>query len=227
MSKDRSPRLVYSNDGAWLAAAAGENGLVFRRMPQPTDVESRGTIRLPANLLGISAAERQASDAAAAAGPAVYDLNQPLKLIGHDGAVTGVAFAPDGEIAATSGRDGTVRLWNPRGGAVDKSQADLVWRDAAKAGALAWSPDAHTLAVATADAVRLWNTRNNVEMIRLPNRGGKIHRLAFSPDGTYLALASRDWTVLVWDLPRSGSNWPSTGTRPASTQSRTRRMARV
>jgi WD40 repeat protein len=175
--------LSFSADGAWLAAATGENGLVFGRLARPAPDEPRKSLRAKAD------ADR-----------AGFDLANPLRLSGHNGPVTGIAFAPGGQLAATSGTDATVRLWNPQGGAVDKSRPDIVLRDIPRAAALAYSPDGRCLAVGTSDSIRLWNIRDGVEIARLANRSGDITCLAFSPDGELLASASRDWPILIWSV---------------------------
>jgi WD40 repeat protein len=173
--------LAFSPDGDWLAAAAGERGLVFNRIVRTAADDSQKTIRPTGN-----------------ANTAHYDLSHPRYLSGHDGPVTGIAFAPTGQLSATSGADGTVRLWDPRGGVVDKTRPDVVVREAPRAAALAYSPEGRYLAVGSSDSIRLWDSRGGVEMGRLENRSGDINRLTFSPDGSHLASAGRDWPILIW-----------------------------
>jgi WD40 repeat protein len=175
--------LSFSADGAWLGAASGENGIVFGRRVRPVRDESQ------------TAGNRGEEDAAS------YDLANPHRFSGHDGAVAGIAFSPDSKSVATGGADGTVRLWNPeQGGIVDKSQPDVVLWDLPRAAALAYSPNSSTLAIGTSDSIRLWNIRDGVETARLTNRSGEITRLTFSPDGEHLASASRDWPILIWSV---------------------------
>ena len=174
--------LAFSSDGAWLAATTGEQGFLFNRV-----------VRDPA----LDAKKSRPHARVELAG---YDLANPRRLSGHDGLVSGIGFSPSGDLTATSGADGTVRLWETRGGIVDKTQPDVVVREIPRSAALAYSPDSRRLAVGTADSIRLWDARVGVEMARLANRSGDVSRLAFSPDGAHLASASRDWPILVWTL---------------------------
>jgi ABC-type arginine transport system ATPase subunit len=76
--------------------------------------------------------------------------------------------------------------------------------DAVSVRSVAFSPDGHTLATASADGtVRLWNTAQLAQ----PEPSGRpltghtkaVESVAFSPDGHTLASAGDDGTVRLWD----------------------------
>jgi WD40 repeat protein len=65
----------------------------------------------------------------------------------------------------------------------------------------AFSPDGKILALA-GDDVGLWDTATGREIRRLKGHRDWLSAVAFSPDGRFLVSASRDNTLLVWDVSR-------------------------
>jgi WD40 repeat protein len=63
---------------------------------------------------------------------------------------------------------------------------------------LAYSPDGHTLAVGTYDAVRLWNAESKKVEATLDVKTGYVNGVAFSPDGKLLATVGYQ-AVDVWE----------------------------
>jgi WD40 repeat protein len=135
-------------------------------------------------------------------------------LEGHAGEVVSVDFSPNGRYLASGSRDGTVRLWNPYTGKLDRVITglldDICYVSFSSNGRLLeiGAPDQQAqvfnldtgqlkplgLITPTPDPFR-------EEMVRQGfSDGARYHerRTLFSPDGTALAVASRN--ILLWDI---------------------------
>jgi WD40 repeat protein len=116
-----------------------------------------------------------------------------------------LAFAPDGQTLATSGEDGTVRLWDL---ATGKRRAILRGHTDNVVG-VAFSPDSKLLATASWDgSVRLWEVESGKQRAALLGHARQDHNgrpmpafaVTFSPDGQFLASGGADETVRIWDI---------------------------
>lgn len=140
-------------------------------------------------------------------------LVRQTALTGHNERVFTVAYSPDGQLLASGGYDNNVRLWNPiTGEPIGEPLAghsNWVRR-------VVFSPEEELLASTSYDnSVILWDISNAAtgqaptRLSFLRGHRDAVNAAVFIPsanpaDGRFLATASRDRTIVIWDITKLG-----------------------
>jgi WD40 repeat protein len=140
---------------------------------------------------------------------------EAFRLEGHRAPLGDVAWSPDGRWLATSGKDGSPRIWDARTGDVRFTlHGHVAWvMD------VDWSPDSRRLATASDDGTaKVWRimasgTRQQ-QSFRAQETSSGVRGVAFSPEGDRLMGGDIAITaVKVWDLGITGdaehANFPA------------------
>jgi RNA polymerase sigma factor (sigma-70 family) len=192
--------LAFSGDGSTLAVGGLSRPLSFWAVDD-LQLQARSMIDLKAYEVAIDRAGRYA--VVAAEGVFVGNLSgndRPHRLeLGGSFSAISLALAPEGgSLALVPWREGLVRV-------VDTVREKQPWHipgGGSQARSAALSSGGRILAVGdTEGSVRLFDAAGT-ELVRLAGHEGPVLALAFSADGTLLASAGADTTVLVWDLAR-------------------------
>jgi WD40 repeat protein len=111
------------------------------------------------------------------------------------------ALSPHDKSLAIGTDDGTVILWNIAAGVIRDSLQFDTRSGGQNVVAMALSPDGRTLAVESGDPalVTLWDVASRKQIGRFQHSNA-AEGMAFSPDGSVLAVASWQGYVYLWDL---------------------------
>lgn len=195
--------LAFDADGKSLTSRSGEKQLV--RWDLATETRASGFGGPPVQgPVSISADRRLLATAGRVADSAVrvYDLTTGalVRTLGdHPGGVEAIAFAPDGKLLATGGKDLVIRLWDVAGCKLARS---LEGHQGEAVMALAWSPDGTLLASASwenTSSIHFWDPATGGQL-KTVVANGPVQVLAFSPDGRLLASGSEAGKPQLWDV---------------------------
>ena len=114
------------------------------------------------------------------------------------GAISDVAFTPDGKTLTTVSRNGTIRFWNTTNG--DQRFPTVAHKRVGTV--LAFSPDGTILAaVGLCNTIRLWNVTDGKLGSTFVAGHFNVEAIAFSPDDALLASGGWD-DLTLWDVRR-------------------------
>ena len=141
-------------------------------------------------------------DALRLRGAAVF---RELACFGEPPSTATALVSPAGDLLATSGTDGAIRVWDLRSRMRSLTLRTMMHGRTghdAVATCLAFSPDGALLASGHVDgAVHLWDMRRGQEIPVNFKHEALVGALAFSPDGRTLASGGLDSNLKLWDLP--------------------------
>lgn len=137
----------------------------------------------------------------------LWDANRGAMIRSHDGnllPVMTVAFSHDGKHYASGGGDRMVRIWDSETGLLRRSLIG----DTSVVYALAFSPDDRSIAAGGWDrGFKLWNWMDqstDEPQVHNAAHQDRVTGVVFSRNGDWLATASEDNTVRLWDT-KSGA----------------------
>jgi WD40 repeat protein len=119
-------------------------------------------------------------------------------LQGSAGDFVTLSFSPDRRILAAGAEDKTIRLFD----LIANKEVLKINSFDGEAKYLSFDSQSQRLFVACERAISIWTVVKDLEVRTLIDNGKSLSSVAFSPDGEFLAAASHDSYIHIWDFKK-------------------------
>lgn len=136
----------------------------------------------------------------------LWDTNtgkHQMIIKGHKSVVTSVSFSPDGLTLASGSRDRTIQMWDVRMG----KRKNILKGHKREINTVRYSPDGNHIASLTHGSFWVWDVSTGKRKLNVTGYQSNYinNSIAFSPDGSLLAVRGKDATILLWDVAKGKS----------------------
>jgi WD40 repeat protein len=128
-------------------------------------------------------------------------------IVAHDSEIYGVAYSPSGTRVATASADRRVRIWDPATG----QQVGQHLGHSSDVRAVAYDGERGLVSASNDATVRRWTSEGAGTVQELGGVDDSVLDLAVPADGSFVAAAARNGTVVTWSLPDGKLAPPLTG----------------
>jgi len=190
--------LAISPDGEAVASGSGDGTIRFWEVETGELLDTLGDAGW-VTALGFSDRGNKLLSSATQRSLQVWDVWRGRSLYSLNGSGP-IAFARNGNLAATGGGRAAIRLWNVPGRQLLRNIAIPSSKEGVTA--IALTEDGETLvhAISESNRIFVWNLETGELRHTLDGHEGEVEAIAISPDGKLFASSGEGGTIILWEL---------------------------
>jgi WD40 repeat protein len=144
------------------------------------------------------------------------NIHEQNQINAEQGEIKGVSFSPNGQQIATTGGNGTVKLWNKSGKLLTEWDTHLEMVNH-----LSFSPNGQQIATAGGNGtVIIWDLSGKKLKEWMAHQEGGVNYLSFNQSGNKIATAGGDGMIRLWNLSGEKSKeWKAVDQKNAGVRS--------